>query len=99
MQEDDKIDSVVFEPDLRNCHICRTQEVCEVGGESKATGALKAMSGGLAAGAGAGTMVSPGWGTAIGGIVGAVGGGIMGAMSSGKEKFCQEIQSCEDVNM
>ncbi|MDR3208713.1 MAG: hypothetical protein LBT45_02575 [Rickettsiales bacterium] len=99
MKEDDKIDSVVFEPDLRNCHICRTQEVCEEGGESKATSALKAMSGGLAAGASAGTMVSPGWGTAIGGVVGAVGMGVMGAMSGGKEKFCQEIQSCEDVNM
>ncbi|MDR1826338.1 MAG: hypothetical protein LBQ49_01440 [Rickettsiales bacterium] len=94
-----KIDSAVFEPDLRNCHICRTQEVCEEGGEDKITGALKAGAGGLAAGAGAGTMISPGWGTAIGGVVGAVGGGIMGGLSSGKQKFCQEIQSCEDVNM
>jgi hypothetical protein len=99
MKEDSKIDSAVFEPDLRNCHVCRTQEVCEEGGESKATGALKAASGGLAAGASAGTMVSPGWGTAIGGIIGAVGGGILGAKSSGKKTFCQEIQSCEDINM
>lgn len=91
--------SVVFEPDLRNCHVCRMQQVCETGGESKATSALKAAAGGLSAGAAAGTMVTPGWGTAIGGIVGAVGAGIMGAVSGGKQEFCQEIESCEDVNM
>jgi hypothetical protein len=44
-------------------------------------------------------MVTPGWGTAIGGVVGAVGGGLMGMMAAGKEEFCQEIESCEDVNM
>jgi len=99
MKDGKKVVSVVFEPALRNCHICREQKVCEVGGEAKATGAMKGLAGGLAAGAGAGTMISPGWGTAIGGAIGAVGGGIMGAMSSGKEEFCQEIQSCEDVNM
>jgi hypothetical protein len=91
--------SVVFEPDLRNCHVCRMQQVCETGGESKATSALKAAAGGLSAGAAAGTMVTPGWGTAIGGVVGAVGAGIMGAVSGGKQEFCQEIESCEDVNM
>jgi hypothetical protein len=99
MKGDANIASAVFEPDLRNCHVCREQEVCEDGGEDKVTGALKAGAGGAAAGLGAGTMVSPGWGTAIGGIVGAVGGGIMGAMSSGRQEFCQKIQSCEDVNM
>ena len=93
------ISSVSFEPSLRNCHVCRTQQVCEVGGESKATSALKAASGGLAAGASAGTMISPGWGTAIGGVVGAVGMGIMGAMSGGEKEFCQSIPSCEDINM
>ena len=93
------IRSVSFEPSLRNCHICRMQQVCETGGESKASSALKAAAGGLSAGASAGTMVSPGWGTAIGGIIGAVGAGIGGALSGGKQDFCQEIESCEDVNM
>ncbi|MBQ8293953.1 MAG: hypothetical protein IJX89_01025 [Alphaproteobacteria bacterium] len=93
------IRSVSFEPSLRNCHVCRMQQVCEVGGESKATSALKSAAGGLSGGAAAGTMVNAGWGTAIGGIVGAVGAGILGAASGGREEFCQEIESCEDVNM
>ncbi len=93
------IRSVVFEPDLRNCHVCRMQQVCEEGGESKWTSALKSAAGGLTAGASAGTMISPGWGTAIGGVVTAVGAGIVGAQAGGKEDFCQEIESCEDVNM
>ena len=84
---------------MRNCHVCRVQQVCEEGGESKATSALKAAAGGLSAGASAGTMISAGWGTAIGAAVGAVGGGIMGALSGGKTNFCQEIPSCEDINM
>ena len=94
------ISSVSFEPSLRNCRVCRMQQVCETGGESKATSALKAASGGLSAGAAAGTMVSPGWGTAIGGVVGAVGMGIMGAASGGEKEFCQQIgPTCDDVNM
>nr|MBQ0091237.1 hypothetical protein [Candidatus Enterousia merdequi] len=93
------IKSVSFEPDLRNCHVCRMQQVCETGGESKATSALKAAAGGLSAGAATGTMINAGWGTAIGGVVGAVGAGVLGAMSGGKEEFCQEIESCEDINM
>ncbi|MDR0741367.1 MAG: hypothetical protein LBF28_01175 [Rickettsiales bacterium] len=93
------IRSVSFEPSLRNCHVCRMQQVCETGGESKATSALKAAGGGLAAGASAGTMITPGWGTAIGGAVGAIGAGILGAASGGEQEFCQEIESCEDVNM
>jgi hypothetical protein len=93
------IQSVSFEPSLRNCHVCRVQQTCEEGGESKATSALKAASGGLAAGASAGTMVSPGWGTAIGGVVGAVGMGIMGAASGGEKEFCQSQTVCEDINM
>ncbi len=101
--KDDKnysyIRSVSFEPDLRNCHVCRMQQVCETGGESKWTSALKSGAGLSAAGASAGTMVTPGWGTAIGGVVGLVGGGLMGLASGGKEEFCQEIESCEDVNM
>lgn len=93
------IRSVSFEPSLRNCHVCRMQQVCETGGETKATAALKAAAGGLSAGAAAGTMINAGWGTAIGGIVGAVGAGIGGAMSGGEQEFCQEIESCEDINM
>ncbi len=93
------IKSVSFEPDLRNCHVCRVQQVCETGGESKASAALKAGAGGLSAGAAAGTMVNAGWGTAIGGLVGAVGSGLIGGFSGGKQEFCQEIESCEDVNM
>ena len=93
------IHTVSFEPDLRNCHVCRMQQVCEEGGESKATSALKAAAGGLSAGAATGTMISAGWGTAIGGIVGAVGAGVLGAASGGKKQFCQEIESCEDINM
>ena len=99
MGEDKKIDSAVFEPDLRNCHICRTQEVCEEGGQNAMTGALQAAAGGLAAGAGAGTMVTPGWGTVIGGAVGAVGAGIMGGLASEEKTFCQKVQTCEDINM
>ncbi|MDW2995436.1 MAG: hypothetical protein R8M71_00510 [Alphaproteobacteria bacterium] len=93
------IKSVSFEPSLRNCRVCRVKQVCETGGESKATSALKAASGGLSAGAAAGTMVSPGWGTAIGGVVGAVGMGIMGAASGGEKEFCRSDEVCEDINM
>lgn len=93
------IKSVSFEPSVRNCHVCRVQQVCEEGGESKAASALKAGAGGLSAGASAGTMINAGWGTAIGGLVGAVGAGVLGGVSGGKKEFCQEIESCEDVNM
>ncbi|MDR0803626.1 MAG: hypothetical protein LBO08_00855 [Rickettsiales bacterium] len=94
-----RVVSVVFEPSLRNCHICRAQKVCEVGGESKAASAAKMAAGAGVAGASIGTQVSPGWGTAIGGAVGIV-GGIIGGMSTGGEKeFCQDVESCEDVNM
>jgi len=93
------IRSVSFEPSLRNCHVCRMQRVCEIGGESKWTSALKGAAGGLSAGASMGTMVYAGWGTAIGAAVGALGYGLLGAASGGKENFCQEIESCEDINM
>ena len=93
------IRSVSFEPSLRNCHVCRIQQVCETGGESKGTAAVKGLSGGLAAGASAGTMISPGWGTAIGGVVGAVGGAFAGMAASDQKDYCQEIESCEDINM
>lgn len=104
-QEDEKegsysyIRSVTYEKDLQNCHVCRMQRVCEKGGEKKSTSALKAAAGGLSAGASACTMVSPGWGTAIGAVVGGVGAGILGAMSGGEEEFCQELESCEDINV
>ena len=93
------IRSVSFEPALRNCHVCRMQQVCEVGGQSKGAAGAQGAAGGLAAGASAGTMVSPGWGTAIGAVVGAVGGFFAGRAAGGKEEFCQEIESCEDINM
>ncbi|MBO4672667.1 MAG: hypothetical protein J5608_03385 [Alphaproteobacteria bacterium] len=93
------IRSVEYEADQHNCHVCRMQQVCEKGGEKKATSALKAAAGGLSAGASAGTMVSPGWGTAIGGLVGAVGAGAIGAASGGEEEYCQELESCEDINI
>ncbi len=93
------IRSVSFEPSLRNCHVCRMQQVCEKGGESKGTAGLKGAAGGLSAGAAAGTMVMPGWGTAIGGVVGAVGGLFAGRSGAGEQEFCQEIESCEDINM
>lgn len=93
------IRSVSYEPDLRNCHVCRVQRVCEKGGESKTTSALKSAAGGLSAGAAAGTMVSPGWGTAIGAVIGGVGAGVMGGISGGEEEFCQELESCEDINV
>ncbi|MBD5391672.1 glycine zipper family protein [bacterium] len=93
------IRSVSFEPSLRNCHICRMQQVCETGGESKGAAMMKGAAGGLSSGAAAGTMVNAGWGTAIGSVVGAVGGALLGAKSGGKEEYCQEVESCEDVNM
>ena len=93
------IKSVSFEPSLRNCHVCRMQRVCSVGGESEWSSALKAGAGGLSAGASAGTMVNVGWGTAIGAVVGALGAGAAGYMSGGQETYCQEIESCEDINM
>lgn len=93
------IKSVSFEPSLRNCHVCRMQRVCETGGESKASSALKAGAGGLTAGASMGTMVNAGWGTLIGAVVGGAAGAVGGALSGGEQTFCQEIESCEDINM
>lgn len=93
------VKSVHFEKSLRNCHVCRVQQVCEEGGEKKATSALKAGAGGMTAGAAMGTKINAGWGTAIGAAVGLAAGGIMGAMSGGKQKFCQEAESCEDISM
>ncbi len=93
------IRSVTFEPALRNCHVCRMQQVCETGGENKWTSATKAAAGASAAGAAAGTMVTPGWGTAIGGMAGLLGGGVLGFMSGDEKEYCQEIESCEDINM
>jgi hypothetical protein len=93
------IKSVSFEPSLRNCHVCRMQRVCETGGESKAASALKAGAGGLTAGASMGTMVNAGWGTLIGAVVGGAAGAVGGALSGGEQTFCQEIESCEDINM
>jgi hypothetical protein len=44
-------------------------------------------------------MISPGWGTAIGGAIGAIGAGLAGGLGAGEKEFCQQIESCEDVNM
>ena len=93
------ISSVAFEPSLSNCHVCRKQQVCETGGETKGSAGLKGATGGLTAGASAGTMIAPGWGTAIGGVVGAVGGLFAGRSGAGQQEFCQEIESCEDINI
>ena len=93
------IRSVSFEPSLRNCHVCRMQQVCETGGENKWTAGVKGAAGGLSAGASMGTMVSPGWGTLIGGVVGAVGTGLVTGMGAEEKEYCQQIESCEDINM
>ncbi len=93
------IRSVSFEPDLRNCHVCRMQQVCETGGESKGAAGLKGLAGGLSAGVSVGTSVMPGWGSAIGGVVGGLGGFFGGRSTGGEKEFCQELESCEDINM
>ena len=93
------IRSVSFEPSLRNCHVCRMQQVCETGGENKWTAGIKGAAGGLSAGASMGTMVSPGWGTLIGGVVGAVGTGLVTGMGAEEKEYCQQIEACEDINM
>ena len=93
------ISSVAFEAATCNCHVCRKQRVCEVGGETKAAAGLKAAAGGLSAGASVGTMVTPGWGTAIGAVIGAVGVGLGAGLSAGEKEFCQELEVCEDVAM
>lgn len=92
------ISRVSFEPKLRNCHVCRMQRVCETGGESKAASALKAGVGGLVGGASMGTMANAGWGTLIGAAVGGTIGAVGGALSGGEETYCQELESCEDIN-
>ena len=93
------IRSVSWEPSLRNCHVCRMQQVCETGGQSKGAAGVQGLAGGLSAGAAARTMVTPGWGTAIGAVVGGLGGFFAGRSAGGEEEFCQEIESCEDINM
>ena len=92
------IRSVSFEPSTRNCHVCRMQQVCETGGEDEMTSAGKYAAGGLSAGMSAGSL-GGGWGAAIGSVAGLVAGGIYGYMAGGKEEYCQEIESCEDINM
>lgn len=93
------IRSVSYEPSLHSCHVCRMQQVCQKGGESKLSMASKYAAGGAAGGAGIGTMVNPGLGTAIVGAIGALGAGIAGYMTGGEEDFCQALESCEDINI
>lgn len=92
------IRSVSYEPDLRNCHVCRVQRVCETGGISKLAGIGAGVIGG-ATGIGSVGVVGGPWGAAIGAGIGAVVGGIAGAASSGEEEICQELESCEDINV
>ena len=92
------IKSVTFEPSLCNCHVCRMQRVCETGGESKLQSALKYGAGLASTGASAGVLAG-GWGALIGAAGGALIGGVGGAMSGGKTDFCQEIESCEDIDV
>jgi hypothetical protein len=96
---DDSVVSVNFEPSLRNCHICRTEKVCQEGGENEWTSALKGFAGGAVGGAGIGTMASAGAGTWIGAGVGALAGGALGYASGGERTFCQDLTACEDLNM
>ena len=93
------IRSVSYEPDLHNCHVCRVQHVCETGGENKWTSAAIQGAGGVSAGASIGTMVNPGLGTAIGAVIGGVGLGALGYMTGNEEEHCQELESCEDINI
>lgn len=93
------IRSVSFEPSLRNCHVCRMQQVCETGGESKRTAGMKGLLAGATEFSALGTMVTPGWGTAIGAVAGATAGLFAGRSISDQQEFCQEIESCEDINM
>ena len=51
------------------------------------------------AGASVGTMLNAPYGTAIGAVGGALVAGYAGYESGGKEDFCQQIESCEDINM
>ena len=46
-----------------------------------------------------GTTANAGWGTLIGGVAGAGIGALAGMGAGGKETHCQEIESCEDINM
>ena len=94
------IRSVSYEKDLQNCHVCRVQQVCETGGESKFTSAMKYAAGGAAAGMAAGQAVLPGWGMAIGALGGAAALGLGGYMlSDDEQEKCQELESCEDINI
>ena len=49
-------------------------------------------------GASAGVLAG-GWGALIGAAGGALIGGVGGAMAGGKTDFCQEIESCEDIDV
>ncbi|MBO7509331.1 MAG: hypothetical protein J6T57_03595, partial [Alphaproteobacteria bacterium] len=93
------IRSVSFEPSLRNCHVCRMQRVCEAGGISKGKNALAYGVSGASTGLGVGATLGGGWGALIGGAGGALLGAVGGAMSGGETDSCQEIESCEDINM
>ena len=92
------ISSVSFEASLCSCHVCRMQRVCETGGESKALSAVKYGVGGLTGGGSLGFLAG-GWGSLIGAGIGAVGGAALGASIGGEKDYCQEIESCEDIDV
>ena len=74
------------------------QRVCETGGESKTRSMLKSATGYALGGASAG-LAAGGWMPLILGAGGALVGGYMGYQSGGEQDFCQEIESCEDVDV
>ena len=94
------IKSVAFEPSLRNCHVCRMQQVCEEGGETKMDSAKKMAAYGTSTFGAAGAAINPVYGTAIGAALGAGIFGLAGYFGSdGTHEYCQQVESCEDVNM
>ena len=93
------IKSVSFEASLCNCHVCRVQRVCATGGVSKGDAALGYGFSGVASGLGTGLTLGGGWGALIGAGVGAAAGIANGYMTGGEKDFCQEIESCEDIDV
>ena len=93
------IKSVSFEASLCNCHVCRMQRVCATGGVSKGDAALGYGFSGAASGLGTGLTLGGGWGALIGAGVGAGAGILNGYMTGGEKDFCQEIESCEDIDV
>ena len=75
------------------------QRVCATGGVSKGDAALGYGFSGVASGLGTGLTLGGGWGALIGAGVGAAAGIANGYMTGGEKDFCQEIESCEDIDV